>query len=223
MISASFDSIKTSLQELLERCHTGKLQLPDFQRSWVWDDDRIRSLLASVSVSFPIGAVMLLQTGGEHVRFKPRPLAGTDPGLNAVSPETLILDGQQRLTSLYLALMSHSAVETKDAKGKPIRRWYYLDMKKAVANDDDREEAVLSIPEDRQLKTFRGEITHDVTTPEREYATDLFPVNRIFCSAEWRQAYNKYWNYKSDKIKIYETSSARSSSASSSTRYRSSS
>lgn len=99
MIGASFDSTKTPLQELLARADSGKLQLPDFQRGWVWDDDRIRSLLASVSVSFPIGAVMLLETGGKHIRFKPRPLTGTHERLRTVAPETLILDGQQRLTS----------------------------------------------------------------------------------------------------------------------------
>jgi hypothetical protein len=204
MIAASFDSTKTALSELLACAGSGKLQLPDFQRGWVWDDGRIRSLLASVSVSFPIGAVMLLETGGEHVRFKPRPLQGTDARLREVAPERLILDGQQRLTSLYQTLMSPYAVETKDAKGKPIRRWYYLDMKKAVANDDDREDAVLSIPEDRLVKTFGGEITLDATTPEREYAADLFPVNRILQSAEWRQAYNRYWNYDPTKIQLYD-------------------
>ena len=60
--------------------------------------------------------------GGEHTRFKPRPLAGTDAHLRDIAPETLVLDGQQRLTSLYQALMSQSAVQTKDSKGKPIRR-----------------------------------------------------------------------------------------------------
>jgi uncharacterized protein with ParB-like and HNH nuclease domain len=114
VIGASFDSTKTPLQDLLARGDAGKLQLPDFQRGWVWDDDRIRSLLASVSVSFPIGAVMLLQTGGENVRFKPRPLAGTHERLLDIAPETLILDGQQRLTSLYRALTSRVAVETRD-------------------------------------------------------------------------------------------------------------
>jgi hypothetical protein len=49
MIGASFDSTRTPLQELLARADTGKLQLPDFQRAWVWDDDRIRGLLASAS------------------------------------------------------------------------------------------------------------------------------------------------------------------------------
>lgn len=72
MIGDSFDSTKKTLHELLVRVDNGKLQLPDFQRGWVWDDDRIRSLIASVSVSFPIGAVMLLETGGKGVHFKPR-------------------------------------------------------------------------------------------------------------------------------------------------------
>jgi len=43
-----------------------------------------------------------------------------------------------------------------------------------------------------------------VTTPEKEYASDLFPINRIFKSAEWRQAYNKHWNYAPEKIQLYD-------------------
>jgi len=207
MIGASFDSTKTPLLDLLRRADNGKLQLPDFQRGWVWDDERIRSLLASVSVSFPIGAVMLLETGGQHVRFKPRPLTGTHERLRQISPETLILDGQQRLTSLYQALMSTVAAETKDAKSKPIRRWYYIDMKKAVTNGDDREDAVLSIPEDKLVRTFGGghggEIALDVTTPAKEYAADLFPVNRIFHSADWRQAHSEHWNFDRGKMRLF--------------------
>lgn len=208
MIGASFDSTKTPLLDLLARADNGKLQLPDFQRGWVWDDERIRSLLASVSVSFPIGAVMLLETGGQHVRFKPRPLTGTQERLRQISPETLILDGQQRLTSLYQALMSTVAAETKDAKNKPIRRWYYIDMKKAVTNDDDREDAVVSIPEDKVVRTFGGghggEIALDVTTQAKEYEADLFPAIRIFASSEWRREYNKHWRHEAAKSDLFD-------------------
>ena len=56
----------------MNQIHTGDIQLPDFQRGWVWDDDHIRSLIASVSLSYPIGSVMLLETGGDGARFKPR-------------------------------------------------------------------------------------------------------------------------------------------------------
>ncbi len=91
---------------MLDRAGKGSLQLPDFQRGWVWDDERIKGLFASVSVSFPIGAVMLLQTDGEHIRFKPRLVAGTDASLRDTEPDTLIRDGQQQLTSLYWAFRS---------------------------------------------------------------------------------------------------------------------
>ena len=46
MIGATFDSTKTPPLDLLARADSGQLQLPDFQRGWVWDDERIRSLLA---------------------------------------------------------------------------------------------------------------------------------------------------------------------------------
>ena len=65
---------KESLSDLLREAGDGRAQLPDFQRGWVWDDNRIRSLLASISLTYPVGAVMMLEAGGESVRFKQRPL-----------------------------------------------------------------------------------------------------------------------------------------------------
>ena len=55
MVQTTFDSTKESLNDLLADAGTGKLQLPDFQRGWVWDDYSIRSLLASISQAFPFG------------------------------------------------------------------------------------------------------------------------------------------------------------------------
>jgi len=74
----TFDSTKQSLQDTLKDIKSGKTQLPDFQRSWVWDDNHVKSLLASVSVSYPIGAVMLFETGNPDVRFGPRLVEGVN-------------------------------------------------------------------------------------------------------------------------------------------------
>src|SRR6266498_3593608 len=116
----NFDSTKTELSKLLEEIVIGKLQLPDFQRGWVWDDRHIRSLLVSIARSFPIGSVMLLETGGS-VRFQVRPVEGvTLPA--PVKPERLILDGQQRLTSLTQVLKAAAPVKTRNEKGKEIER-----------------------------------------------------------------------------------------------------
>ncbi len=89
---STFRTAEPDLSKLLEQVHAGELQLPDFQRGWVWDDNHIRSLIASVSKSFPIGSVMLLETGGEGVRFKPRAVEGAPE--NGTKPQQLILDGQ---------------------------------------------------------------------------------------------------------------------------------
>ena len=46
---SSFDSTKQSLGKVLDSIVEGKIQLPDFQRGWVWDDTHIRSLLVSIA------------------------------------------------------------------------------------------------------------------------------------------------------------------------------
>jgi len=110
-IGNTFRTGEPGLAELLNQVHTGDLQLPDFQRGWVWDDDHIRSLIASISLSYPIGSVMLLETGGDGARFRRRAVQGA-PVHNGKKPAMLILDGQQRMTSLYLALRSGQTVPT---------------------------------------------------------------------------------------------------------------
>jgi uncharacterized protein with ParB-like and HNH nuclease domain len=60
---STFDSTKTPLSEIIKQITEGKVQLPDFQRGWVWDYDHVRSLLVSVARSLPVGAVMLLEPG----------------------------------------------------------------------------------------------------------------------------------------------------------------
>lgn len=95
---STFDSTKKALPEIIKQITDGKMQLPDFQRGWVWDDEHVRSLLVSIGRSFPVGAVMLLDTGGE-VKFQVRPIENVPFPKGVPEPEQLILDGQQRLTS----------------------------------------------------------------------------------------------------------------------------
>lgn len=179
-VARTFISTDEPLSGLLQSVHLGKTQLPDFQRGWVWDDGHIRSLLASISLSYPIGAVMLLGAGGQDVRFKTRPVEGAPDTRSA--PERLILDGQQRLTSLYQALFSGKAVETKDARGKSIKRWYYLDIARALDDKADREDAIVGVPEDRVVRNFRGETLADYSTPRKECEAEMLPVPIIFDS-----------------------------------------
>jgi len=175
----SFDTTKELLPDILKDISSGKIQLPDFQRGWIWDDNHVKSLLASVSVSFPIGAVMLLGTGNPSVRLRPRLVEGVELS-SPQDPEWLILDGQQRLTSLYQALKLTEPVKTKDARGKDIQRWYYLHIPTTLDPDADQEDAIFSIPSDKKLRNFRGEVINDYSTTELECKADLLPLPIIF-------------------------------------------
>lgn len=175
-----FQTPQFLLTDILQKTTSGQIQLPDFQREYKWDDERIRSLLATVINGHPMGVVMLLQTGGYHVRFKPKPLegSGVPPG---TKPEHLLLDGQQRLTSLTQALTGDGIVNTKDSRGKLLRRRYYVDMAKALLGEDWVDEAVISLPEDGVIRTnFNRDVVLDVSTAEKEQERALFPL-RLLC------------------------------------------
>ena len=70
-ITPSYD-----LLDLFKRIDRGDIQVPDFQQDYTWDEDHIRSLLVTVLRGYPVGAVTVLDTRDEKMRFKPRPLAG---------------------------------------------------------------------------------------------------------------------------------------------------
>lgn len=199
----TFDATQDTLEGLLKEIGSGKLQLPDFQRGWVWDDRHIKSLITSVSRAFPVGAVMLLQTGGD-VRFQPRLVEGVDGAAVGALPDRLILDGQQRLTSLYQALTLTRPIKTRDDKGKVVERWYYVDMRKALGSLTEREEAVFSIRPDKKItRDFDRNVILDISSPEREYENYMFPINKLFDTDAWSDGWMEYSNYDAEKIKFF--------------------
>jgi uncharacterized protein with ParB-like and HNH nuclease domain len=130
MPGATFQTNPINLHKLLEQCQNGSIQLPDFQRSWVWDEERIKSLIASVSRAFPVGALMSLNTGGP-VNFKPRPVEGAPKDAKDKTPHSLLLDGQQRMTSLYQVTLRNQVVETcryRRSIGYGFRRHINIDV-----------------------------------------------------------------------------------------------
>ena len=162
------------LVDLMRDIHEGRIQLPDFQRGWIWDDNRIRGLIASITRGFPVGAAMFLSYGGDSLHFKYRLFEGISSA-NSV-PNDLVLDGQQRLTSAYSALYGEGAVRTRTDKGKEIYRYYYISIEQALDADADRLDAIISVPETKQLTSdFGRKVELDLTTPNKEYAAKMTP------------------------------------------------
>jgi len=199
MAGATFQTNPIDLYRLLDECHRGMIQLPDFQRIWVWDEDRIKSLIASISRAFPVGALMSLDTGGP-VNFKPRPVEGAPDAARLVTPQSLLLDGQQRMTSLYQVTLRGKVVETVTPKNKRVKRWFYINIEKAIDPTVDREEAIIGVPEDRVERTaFGRDVVLDVSTAEKEYAALMFPVSQVFDWDAWQDGFNDYWSGEAHK------------------------
>jgi hypothetical protein len=202
-MAASFKTNPISLEELLKQCERGEIQLPDFQRSWVWDDERIRGLLASISQAFPVGALMTLENGGE-VDFKPRPIEGVPKAAETAKPASLLLDGQQRMTSLYQTAMRKAVVATITPRRQKVHRWYYFDMNKALDPAQDREGTIVGVPEDKVIRSnFGKDIDLDLSTPEKEYEHMMFPMHQVLDWDAWQDGFGDYWIEKGDSDKMF--------------------
>lgn len=185
------ESHDKKLSELLTWVGQGKAQLPEFQRSWVWDDSKICKLIESITSGFPMGAAMFLEGHGDSVRFKCRRFTGVSCPED-VSPDWLVLDGQQRLTTLYQVFMCKKAVETRldTNRDKTIFRYYYLDIKKCLDPEADRLDAIVSISDKKQILSDIGRtVVLDLSTQENEFEHLMFPLNLVFSPNEiddWR-------------------------------------
>ena len=188
-----FTSDELPLGQLLAQAASGDLQLPDFQRGWVWDDDHIRSLLVSISLSYPIGAIMTLAAGNPDVNFKARLLEGVTLAVSP-APDRLLLDGQQRLTSLFQALKSRAPVCTRDRRGNELHRHYYASIEACIDPSVDRDdEGIVGVPADRIVRSdFGRTIDLDLSTRDREIAAEMFPLDIVLDSdatTDWTYAY----------------------------------
>lgn len=195
----TLDSTSLSLKTLLEEIREGKIQLPVFQRGWIWNDSHIRSLLVSIAREFPVGAIMLLDAGGE-VSFKSRLIANVELS-NEAKPkaEKLILDGQQRLTSLTHALMLDGPVRTRNSQGRKIKCHYYIDIDAAL-RDDRLEDAFIRVQEDRKyMDKFDRKVLMDLSQIEFAVEHFHFPCSQIFNSSEWDMAIHKIGDKRHDK------------------------
>lgn len=183
---SNFDSTKMGLSKILDQIVEGKIQLPDFQRGWVWDDEHIRSLMVSITRAFPIGSIMLLETGGD-ARFQIRAIEGIELPPGAPPAERLILDGQQRLTSLIQALKLKKPVKTRENR-REVERFYYFDIERILEGNGNIEDSIIGVDAQRTLRSnFGRTIDLDLSSPQKEFAAFHFPCNQILNSDGWEE------------------------------------
>ncbi len=98
MPSTVFKQVNFPLSALIESIDLGEIGLPDIQRPFIWKDAKVRDLFDSMYKGYPVGYLLFWQNGlADDSRG-----IGTD--LKQKPPRLLIVDGQQRLTSLFAVL-----------------------------------------------------------------------------------------------------------------------
>jgi hypothetical protein len=204
------ESHDKKLDDLLKMVEEGKAQLPDFQRSWVWDDTKICKLIESITSGYPMGAAMFLANGSEQIRFKYRKFEGVENTADVV-PEWLVLDGQQRLTTLYQVLKSKNPTNTRleTNRDSTIKRFYYLDIRKCLDPSADRLDAIISISEKKQLTSDIGRtVTLDLSTREKELENMMFPLNITFSTPDvmsWMMQLHNHFGQNPEVVSLFQT------------------
>jgi len=120
------DTNPRPLKELLTEINSRTMALPDFQRDFVWDPAATEELIVSIACNYPAGSILRVRDTTPALAC--RQFEGA-PALDSHKHTFLVLDGQQRLTSLYQAFY-----------GVGDHR-YYVDLNKLL-NADDFEEAI---------------------------------------------------------------------------------
>lgn len=125
-----------SLNALLDGIDAGRVVLPNFQRDFDWGDADIRALLGTVLCGWPMGSLLLIEGSTNSEFYNPRPIEEGPPVADDVI--YTVLDGQQRLTSLYQALT---------AKGRSIFT-LQLNPKTDYGDVDALDEAIVTVSRD---------------------------------------------------------------------------
>lgn len=103
-----FSNTTLTVNQLIEKIDTGELGLPELQRPFIWKDSKVRDLFDSMMRGYPIGYLMLW----ECPTLDKKKSIGVDAH-SYDSPKEVIIDGQQRLTSLYAVMKDKKVINSK--------------------------------------------------------------------------------------------------------------
>lgn len=127
-----------SIKSLIDQFMGGDIQLPEIQRDYVWSREKVCALVDSIYKGYPSGSILLWRT---DMAGATRPAAATDAD-DTIAPSHLLLDGQQRLTSLA-AVMKGTPVSMK-VRGSvveaPIEIYFNMDHPDAAPEPDDTDD-----------------------------------------------------------------------------------
>src|SRR5437773_11803291 len=149
--------IDTTVGHLIDMIERGELQLPELQRRYIWSATRVRDLLDSLYRGYPSGTILVWETERE-MPIRDLAVPQSDSPFKG---HKMLLDGQQRLTSLSSVLRAEPI--TVRGKKRPIEILFNLDHPEGAptevieVNEDETEsedEAGPNLNQRLKLRTF---------------------------------------------------------------------
>lgn len=168
---------RVTVLDLVAQADAGKVCLPNFQRDYVWKRDQVADLLRSMVRGYFIGTFLLLASDEDRPPFQPQTVRGARTNLKQPRPQWLVLDGQQRLTSMLYAF-SGADFPLRDSK-EPRR--FFISLRKLLEDPDD-EEVVVDLKADQ---------LGDLATRHGQYEAWMLPFTDVFKNSDfmaWRDA-----------------------------------
>lgn len=180
---------------LIEHAYEGKICLPNFQRDFVWTREEVADLVRSIIRGYFIGSLLLLRCDPNAPPFAPEFLRGSEPPLKDPRPEHLVLDGQQRLSSLMYALTAPD-LSLKDSSQ---RRWFFVNLD-ILLTEPDSDEVVF----DRAKRELRG-----LDKVETQYEQRMLPCMVLLTQQsfyQWRDGFEDWLRQTSpDDLERYRS------------------
>lgn len=166
---------------LVEQARAGRICLPNFQRDFVWTREEVADLVRSILRGYFIGSLLLLRSDPLKPPFAPIFLRGAEPDHSMPRPDLLILDGQQRLSSLLYALTAPNLALKDSTK----RRWFFVHLD--TLTDEPDSDAVVF---DCSVRELQGLDSEDVQFARRVLpCTALLHPDHFY---QWRDGFEEW-------------------------------
>jgi hypothetical protein len=186
---------KRKVVGLVEQAYKGEICLPNFQRDFVWTREEVADLVRSIVRGYFIGSLLLLRCDKNNPPFDPVFLRGAKPAYREPRPELLILDGQQRLSSLIYALTAPD-LSLKDSSQ---RRWFFVNLD-LLLSEPDSDDIIF----DRARRELRG-----LDSPGAQYEQRILPCTVLLTQQKfyaWRDGFEDWLGQNaSDKLAQYRS------------------